>query len=134
MAYEKHLPKHQFPAIAASLILPYQTVRQAGTTSTFALPVATNSQEPWGPNGAATAGASGLNQREMITVYEPGNICKGVAAASLGANTDVEVGSTNGALQPAQMITASGHWRVGKSLTPAAAGEVFSYYVNPRKA
>lgn len=133
MAFELHLEAHQLPLMAASSIFPQQAVQIAGTSVLFALPIATNNIEPFGVNGAASVGASGLNQHEMLTAYRPGNIMKGIAVASLGVNQDIEVAGS-GMYQIGQMITASGNWRIGKSLTPAAAGEVFSFTVDPRKA
>lgn len=134
MAFELHRPGLQRAIKAASAILPRQAVCLGGSSALHALPCATNSQRPFGLNGNATGGASGLNAEQAIVVYERQNYVKAIAAASVGVGAEVEVASSNGALGPAQMITASGHWAVGISQTPAAAGEVFTVLIEPRKA
>lgn len=128
MAYVLHRPGHQLPVNVASAVNPRQPVQLLGTSALICGPVATSNVEPFGYAGEATAAVG-----ETLTVYEALNIVKAVAAASLGVNAAVTVASTNGALGPA-VIVASGHYEHGKSLTPAAAGEVFSLYVRPRKA
>lgn len=122
--------------IAASQVNPYTPVKLAGTSALCVVPLATASERPFG-FVTATAGASGLLQGETVTVYEESNIVKGIAAASLGVGQEVMVGSSNGVLVPAvaaSLFAASGHWVVGFSESPAAAGDVFSVYVKPRKA
>lgn len=138
MAFDLHRPGHQQSLIAASVILPRQPIKLAGTSTLFALPAATNADRPFGMNGPATAGASGLNQGETLTVLEELNIVKAIAGASMGVGNEVFVGSSNGVLMPAlaaSLFSASGHWVVGVNETPAsAAGDVISVFVKPRKA
>lgn len=133
MAFELHRYNDQLSVTAASSILPKQPVRLAGSSVLFALPCATNNVRPFAVNGLASGGASGLDQGEKITVYEEGNIVKAVAAASLGVNAEVAVGSPNGALIPIAIASGVGRWAVGVSLSAAAEGETFSLYVMPRQ-
>lgn len=138
MAHELHVPGHTKSYPAASVILPRQAVTKAGTSVLFLLPAGTNSLRPAGLIGPATVGASGLNDGEQVAVYEHQNIVKAIAGASFGVGQEMFVGSSNGVLMPAlaaSLFSASGHWVVGTSETAAAAaGEVFSLYVAPRKA
>jgi hypothetical protein len=133
MAFELHRHGHQQGLKAASAINPRTPVKLAGSNALFVLPAASGNDRPFGVTGNATAGASGLNSNDAAVVYERGNVVKAVAAASVGVGAAVFVASTNGALGP-NPITASAHWEVGISETPAAAGEIFSVYVDPRKA
>lgn len=138
MAYDlhRHGLTQSFPA--ASAVLPRQPVKLAGTVTPFFLPAGTAADRPFGVNGPATCGASGLTDAEQLTAYEEGNVVKALAGASMGAGVEVMVGSTNGILMPAlaaSLFAASGHWVVGFTQTAAAAaGEVISLYVKPRKA
>lgn len=132
MAFDRKLNGHEFSLPAASLITPYSPVQLAGTDVPFWLPIATNNVRPYGLSGAATAGASGLNQGEALTVWEPGNMAKAVAGASVGVGGEVGVASTNGAVGPG-LIVASAHWAIGIAMTPAAAGERLTVLIQPRK-
>lgn len=138
MAHELHVPQHTKSYLAASAILPRQAVKKAGTSVLFVLPAGTCADRPFGLIGPATVGASGLNDGEQVAVYHDQNIVKAIAGASFGVGQEMMVGSTNGILMPAlaaSLFAASGHWTVGTSETPAAAAnEVFSLYVQPRKA
>lgn len=138
MSFQLHRPGHQQAFIAASAINPKTPVRFAGTSVLFLLPCGTNADRPFGVTGAATAGASGLNQGETVTVFEELNIVRAVAGASMGVGQEVFLGSSNGILMPAlaaSLFSASGHWVVGiTESAPQAAGEIFSLYVKPRKA
>lgn len=128
---KRELPGHTNSYPVASTVDARRPVRIVGTSGPLVVPVGSNNLEPmaFSGDGAATQG-------ENHTFYERGNIIKAVAAASLGVGR-VLVGSTNGALIPvvaASVFSASGHWEVGRAESPAAAGEVFSLYFDPRKA
>lgn len=128
MAYQKLKNEHNLPVVAATIILPKQPLKFAGTSVLLAAPCATNSDRPHWFSGAAT-----FLTGEAVAANEAGQIVKAVAAASVGAGAEVGVASSNGALSPAALIAASGHWAVGVSLTPALAGEIFSVDIRPRK-
>lgn len=132
MSWVLHRPGFQQSILAASAINPYSPVKLVGTDQPLAIPAATSTDEIFGFNGVGTAGASGVNAAEMVTLYEEGNYVKAIAAASLGAHTDVGIASTNGALGPVVRASGVAGFRVGKSMTPAAAGEVFTCYVKPK--
>jgi hypothetical protein len=126
-AFELH--RSGFPAKAASALSVNQVVSvDVGDTQRQVLPVSTANVEPLGV-ALASAALPGQN----VTVLDRGNVVKVLAAASLGAGADVGVvGATTSLGRPA---SASGAvvWVVGKSMTAAAAGEVFSFYVHPRQ-
>jgi hypothetical protein len=122
-----HRDEHSIPLPAATTLLPKQLVRLVGTDVTYVAPCATASHEVFGQVDAT------FLSEEIAAVYEAPNYVKVVAAASLGAGQDVIVASSNGALN-AGGITASAHFLAGKSFTAAAAGEVFTLRINPRKA
>jgi hypothetical protein len=126
------------PMIAASAINDRQAVQlTASALERQVLPIATVNVEPYGI-AMASAGAAGASTNPQLTpacpVIDDGNIVKVTAAASLGVGADIVVGSTNGGFAPAS-AGASGilMWRVGKSLSAANAGEVFSLHVKPRQ-
>lgn len=130
MSFELHQDKHQFPApYAATAIIPRQPVKFLGTSVLLVAPVASMNDTPVGVTGPATY-ATGEN----VTVYFSQNIVKLRAAGSVGVGADVFVSSTNGAVGPSGIIVASGHFVLGQSLTTAAAGEIVSVFINPRKA
>lgn len=131
MAFERILHDHNHNAKAGADINPRVALKLGGTSGLLAFPVATSNDRPAGANQAATC-LSG----EQVVVQGPGNIIKLRAAASVGAGAEVMVASTNGALGPAgaNLIAASGHWAVGVAHSPAAAGELFSVEILPRKA
>ncbi len=82
------------------------------------------------PLGVTIAPASyGL----AVVVYDRGNTVKVTAAASLGAGADIGITSASSSVGPvaAAASGAAVKWRVGKSLTSAVAGDVFSLYVDP---
>lgn len=142
MAYELIRPGHQQSIEAATQILPRQAVTLVGTNRIMAAPAASMNLRPHGVNGVATQGNASsvrgpvFGVDEKFTVYEELNIVKAKAGASLGAGAEVAVGSNNGTFWPvaaASLFAASGHWTVGVAMTPAAADEVFSLYVKPRK-
>lgn len=128
MAFEKHKNDHNLPVIAATDISPRQFLTPGGTSVLLAIPAGSNNVRPHWFAGQGTT-ASGA----AIPCQEPGQIVKVLAAASLGAGAEVSIGSTNGGLTPGALIAASGHWAVGISLSPAAAGELFAVDIRPRK-
>lgn len=132
MAFELTRDDEQFSLPAASVVLPRTAVKLAGTSVLFVLPCGSVNDEPFG-TVKATAGASGLNQGERVAIYEHANYVKMIAGASLGVGADVGVGSSNGVMKPIVAATGSIIWRVGKSITPAAAGDVFTVYVSPKQ-
>lgn len=132
MAFKRIISGLEWSLPAASAINPLVPVQIAGTSDPYFLPIATNNVRPYGLNSEATGGASGLNQREHVTVYEPGNIAKAVSLASIGVGQEVGVGSSNGALAGG-LLAASAHWAVGVTLSPAGAGEFLSVLIQPRK-
>jgi hypothetical protein len=133
MAFELTRDGFQQSFIAASAVLPKQPVQVVGTSVPFVIPAASMNVRPFGVV-KATAGASGLNQGETVTVFEETNVVKMVACASVGAAAEVAVASSNGAVGPQTLISASGHWALGITETSADAGEIVSVYIKPRKA
>ena len=132
MSFSLHRPGFQFSVLAASAINPYTTVRLVGTDKPLAISCGSINVEPFGLIGAGTAGASGLDQAEFVTVYEAGNIVKALCAASVGAGAVVGVASDNGGLGPVAQASGTLKWAVGVALSPAAAGETFACKVHPR--
>jgi len=127
MAFELH--RGGYPGIVASAVTPRSAVIVVGgdTQRSFG-PALDNTVEPHGIIDQVVA--SGL-PGESITVYEPGDVVKVTAAASLGSGTDVGVAS--GGFSPISGASGITRWRSGKSHTAAAAGETFSVYVSPRQ-
>lgn len=127
MAFELH--RSALPGIAASAINAQSVVtHDIGDTQRQFLPVSTSGLEPVG-----VALATAVNPGDGVTVHDAYNVVKIVAAASLGAGANVGVASTNGQLGIVAGASGVTTWRVGKSLSAAAAGETFSLYVNPRQ-
>lgn len=116
-----------FPGIAAAALLPYQPVALATTVERGVLPCASTNQQPIGVTHATAASG------RPVAVHEYPEIVEAIAGASLGGGVAVMVGSANGALVPAAAASGSPRFSVGQSLGPAAAGETFSLYVNPRQ-
>jgi hypothetical protein len=134
MAFDEHKPGFTIPLKAASVINPItaasgyianglRPVAQAAAEEAV-VPVTAVSQEPI---GFAKQASYAIGDR--VTVYEEGNYVKAVAAASLGAGADVGCATSGGQLSPVTL--ASGTWRVGKSLGPAGANEVFTVLIKP---
>lgn len=124
-AFELH--RSGFPALAASAINLGAVVSQdVGDTQRQVLPVSTVNVEPLG-----VALATAVNPGDALTVLDRGSVVKVTAAASLGAGA--YVGVVGATLSLGLVAGASGvvKWAVGKSMTAAAAGEVFSFYINP---
>lgn len=126
MAHVRHRHGAQHSVQAGANINPKQVVRTTGTSVQLVLPATTKTDRPYGAVDATALSG------ENVTVYLEDNVVKGVAGASLGAGQEVLIGSTNGALVHAGSAT-TGDWIVGESETAAAAGEVFSFLINPRK-
>jgi hypothetical protein len=138
MAHERHNGV-KFPAIAiATLIGPLSgggahAVKSAptGTQPRAVLPIATYNELPLGV-ALAKANPNGGSYPAAVTVHGVGNTVKVVAAASIGVGAEVNIASSNGAMGPVAAASGSLRYTIGQSETPAAAGEVFSLYVNPR--
>jgi hypothetical protein len=88
---------------------------------------ATNNVRPVGIT-VATVAASRAG-----AIHSHGNVCKAVAAASLGLGAEVGVASTNGNLGPISGASGVTKWAAGQALSAAAAGETFSFLVSPRQ-
>lgn len=128
MAFVLHRPGHQFPIVAATLIKPRHPVALGGTSGLLAVPVPSSNTKLFGFTGEATSLAG-----DAVTIYESCNVVKAVAGASLGAGAAVTMGSINGVQVPLTAASGTLQWQHGESLSPAAAGEVFSLYVNARQ-
>jgi hypothetical protein len=129
MSFELHQDKHQHTGgLAATTLVPRTPVKMAGTSGLLWSPIATAADKPDGYTGAGTYTAS-----EVVTVYFSQNVVKAIAGGSVGASADVMV-SSFGRLGPSGILAASAHWIIGQTVTAAAAGEVVSLYINPRKA
>lgn len=123
----KELHRFGYPAVAASDMNAGRVVNlTTGDVDRQVSPIATSNIEPFG-----IALATAL-QGKAVTIMEDGDTIKVTAAASLGAGADVGIASTNGALGPVSGASGSTIWRVGRSVSAAAAGETFSLYIRPR--
>jgi hypothetical protein len=125
MAFEI-INTNQYPGLAASVIQDRQVVTMT-TSERGVCPVAAATVEPHG----ITIASALLG--EAVTVMGQGNYAKAVAAASLGFGTLVGVTGATRSLGLAAGASGSVVWAVGRSCTAAAAGEVFTFYVNPRQ-
>lgn len=126
-AFELHsdgFPLKAASAISINAVLGLDT----GDVQRQVIPLATNNVEPF-----ALAIASAPTPGDALTGMVPGDVVKAVAAASLGHGTDVGIASTNGALGPVAAASGVVRWRVGRSVSAAAAGETFSLYISPRQ-
>jgi hypothetical protein len=127
-----------FPAIAASAINAGAVVGwTASAIERQVIPLGSTNVEPI---GIALATANYLAATPPFTAAVPlvdrGNTTKVVAAGSLGVGADIGIASgVSGTynLQPVSAASGIAVWRVGKSVSPAAAGETFSLYVDPRQ-
>lgn len=88
--------------------------------------------------------ASVASPGDPISWWQPGDVAKGIAGASMGAGALVGVGSSNGVLAPvlaSGLSTALGsalgaagvRWAVGVVLKNAAAGDRVPVFVSPRQ-
>jgi hypothetical protein len=128
MAFELHRDPG-ISAIAASSIAAQSVVTwDVGDVQAQVLSVATVNVEPIGVTRSVAS-----NPGDAVTVYDDDHIVKAVAVASLGAGAEIGVASTNGGLGPVTGASGTVKWRVGKSLTAAAAGETFSLSIKPRQ-
>jgi hypothetical protein len=117
-----------FPGIAASAIQDRQVVALT-TSERGVIPMSGGTSIAF---GIECRGASAL-QGEGVTIALRGECAKAVAAASLGAGADIAVVGATRSLGLAAGASGLARWTVGQSLTAAAAGEVFTLYVNPRQ-
>lgn len=134
------LHRTAFPAIAGTLIAAGNAVALVVATSTSGpaertvVPISTVNVEPFGI-ALATAAPAGATPpfSAGCPVLDLANTIKVTAAASLGVGCDVGIasGGTTG-FGPVSAASGVDVWRVGKAVSPAAGGEVFSLYVNPR--
>lgn len=124
MAFELH--RGAFPGLAASAIDAHQAVRLVDAERGVA-PANAGNQEPFGVALATAA------QGEAVTAHDVGNVVKAVAGASLGAGANVGVTGATASLSPIAGASGVIRFSVGKSVTAAATGEVFSLYVNPQQ-
>jgi hypothetical protein len=128
MAFELHSGP-VFPGVAASPLGARQGVRlSASGPARGVIPVTATGAEFFGITGDATAAAG-----DAVRVYLEGNVVKAKAAASLGQNADVGVNSATDGFVPITGASGIAHQVVGKALEAAAAGQIFSLYVNPRQ-
>lgn len=133
MAFDLDRAGFQFPAKCQGSLTYVASGKLAGapvgfgTAAEQAVFLATG-VEPW---GIAKAGV--FADGERVTIYEAGNYKKAVAAASLGAHTNLALGSTNGALAPMAPASGAFAWAIGKSMGAAAAGEVFTVRIDPKR-
>lgn len=123
MAFEL-INTNQFPGLAASVIQDKQVVTLT-TGERGVCPAAAATTEPHG----ITVASALLG--EAVTVYAQGNYCKAIAAASMGAGANVGVIGATRSLGLSAGASGVANWRVGKTVTAAAAGEVVTIYVNP---
>lgn len=129
------LHRWAFPGIAASNIGAGNAV---GLTASAAerqfVPLATCNVEPFGIALATAAAAAATPPfSAAVPVVDQGNVIKVTAIGSTGVGADIGVGSSNNGLAPVAGASGVVVWRVGKAVSPAAAGEIFSLYVSPRQ-
>lgn len=126
-----------FPAIAASAIGAGAAVGWTGSAlERQVVPLASVGGSYAEPVGIALATSSFAAATPPFSaacpVVDAGNTIKVTAIGSLGMGADIGVASTNGGLAPVSAASGIDVWRVGRSVSAAAAGEVFSLYVSPR--
>jgi hypothetical protein len=127
-AFELH--RQALPCKAASAMAANIAVQlDVADTQRQVLPIASSNIEPLGIT-VATAAAAG----QAVAVWDRANVVKVLAAASIGAGANVGVvGATTSLGLIAAGASGAVVWAIGKSMTAAAAGEVFSFYINPRQ-
>jgi hypothetical protein len=126
MAFKLH--RTSFPGIAASAVSAGQAVTLASGGDRNVAPIVNSSVEPFG-----IALASAASVGDGVAVLDDNNVEIVIAAASLGRGADVGVVGATTSLGPVSAASGSAVYRVGKSLSAAAAGEEFSIYVNPKQ-
>jgi len=127
MAFELH-HDNAFPGLAASAIQDRQVVYLIPGSSERAVAPCTVASAR--PHGVALASAI---VGQAVTVHDRGNYVKCVAAASLGNGGEVGVVGATKSLGPLTAASGSVSCSAGQAVTAAAAGEVFTLYVNPRQ-
>lgn len=115
MTWTKPNYDHSIPQLAASNIVPHVPVK--GTAKDIVALSATNTDLSIGVTAASAA------QGEPVTVYRSG-VVTAIAAASLGAEAEVGVGSTNGALGLVTAASGMDKKAIGITKHAAAAGEL----------
>lgn len=133
MAFDLDRPGLQFSWKAEGAISPVASGKLAGQpvsvgTGAEQMRALASGIEPFG-----IAKCASYADGERMTVYEAGNFKKAVAAASLGYGANLGVGSTNGALGPITVASGAVAWSIGKSVSAAAAGDVFTVLIRPVK-
>ena len=128
MAFELHRDPG-LPGIAASAMAANTVVTEdVGDVQRQFLAVATVNVEPIGVTRSVASFAG-----DAVTVYDQPHIVRAVAAASLGHGADVGVVGATTSLGLVAAASGVVKWRVGRSLTAAAAGETFSLSIRPRQ-
>lgn len=125
MAFELH--RTAFPALVASQPI---AARQAVKLTDGERGIAPCTTVADVPHGIALEGASQIGA--AVTVHDRGNYVKVVAAASLGGGVEIGCAGATTSLGLAAGASGSVRVSVGQSVGPAAAGETFTLYVNPR--
>lgn len=123
MAFEL-IDHGEYPGLGASNIGDKMVVAIT-TGERGVVPVVAATTEPLG-----ITIATGL-RGEAVTVITHGNVAKAIAAASIGAGANVGILGATRSLGLAVGASGVANWRVGKSVTAAAAGEAFGVYVAP---
>lgn len=126
-----------FPGIAASAINSGAAVGWTGSAiERQVVPLASvggSYAEPFGIALATAAPAAATPPfSAACPVVDQGNTIKVTAIGSTGVGGDIGVASTNGGLAPVAAASGIDVWRVGKAVSAANAGEVFSLYVSPK--
>ena len=124
MAFEI-IDTNEFPGIAASNCGDKMVVTLTTGGERAVCPVIAATTEPHGITIATAL------RTEGVTVIGQGNYAKAIAAASLGVGANVGILGATRSLGLVSTASGTANWRVGKSVTAAAAGEVFTLYVNP---
>ncbi len=117
-----------FPALAASAIGDRQVVSLT-TSERGVIPMSGGTSAVFGIEARGASAAQG----ESVTIALRGEFAKAIAAASIGAGADIAVVGATRSLGLAAAASGLAKWTVGQSVTAAAAGEVFTLYVNPRQ-
>ncbi len=124
MAFEQHIPGLQknYPAIGT--VPARSAVKLVGTGVLFAQAITAAADEVYGISGADDIGPN-----EQVLIYQPLNIVKVRAAATVIAGVKVGVTNASG-FQPA----ASGAQAGGIAHSTANPGEFFACEVRPTRA
>lgn len=125
MSFDLH--RDAAPFTAASNIQNLQAVTIASGGNRQVAPVASCNVEPFGLSIASAV------QGLAVSVHEVQNYVAVTAAASVGRGGNVGVVGATNSLGPVAAASGSVVYRVGVSVTSAAAGEEFTVFVNPRQ-